>query len=233
MHHLPSTLEDGPLRRCAGVAALLFVAASVVSMLVSGPPVVHVGQEGLEHSLSGRGLAAALTGLAVVTAGLVVLLLAVTYLAQSLGRRSAVGALAAQTGWGAGLGYVVVLVGAAFPAGAAAAWASDGGMALETVLLVNNVRNFAYLAVLPLMGVTALGLGVAALTDRSLTRWTGWGGVTVGVLSLLALPAAAVGITYAMPLWLLWWAGVGVTLLRRPAPATVSTLPSEVGVRHT
>ena len=82
------------------------------------------------------------------------------------------------------------------------------------MLSVNNVRNFAYFAAMPFMGAYALALGIAALADGVLTRWVGWGGVLAGVGVLFAIPAAAVGVPYAMPLWLLWWLGVGISLVR-------------------
>lgn len=209
-----ATVQDRMFRRVAAVGAIVFVASFVVAVLLSGPPVVHEGQAGLEHSLSGRRLPMVLASLVVLSIGLVALMVTLAYLTQALGLRTIAGSLASRVAWGAGLGYVLVLLGVALPTGAAAAWALHHEQALATVLVVNNVRNFCYLAILPLMGVTAIGLGVAALGERELTRWVGWGGLIVGGLSLLALPAAAVGISYAMPLWLLWWAGVAVSLLR-------------------
>ena len=62
-------------------------------------------------------------------------------------------------------------------------------------------------------GAFAIGTGVAALQDRLLTRWVGWGGVGVGIALVLAIPAAATGIQYGMPLWLVWWVGTAVSLL--------------------
>lgn len=133
--------------------------------------------------------------------------------------------LAAQVARATGVVYVTVIVGVGLSAGAAALWALDQGTDLQTVLAVNNIRNFSYFAATPVMGACALALGVAALLDGVLTRWIGWGGVAVGTALLLAVPAAAVGVPYAQPIWLLWWLGVGVTLWRHR-----STLP-ERGAR--
>lgn len=210
-----SLIDVGP-RRVAAAGALLFVATFVASVVLAGQPVVHEGQQGIEHSLSGRGLAPALTSLFVSMLGLLALSVALAFLAHALGHRSAGSVLAAKVAWVGGLGYVFVVT-VAFSAGAAAAWAQDQGVDLATVLIVNNVRNFAYFAAIPFMSLTALGFGTAAILDAVLTRWIGWAGVGVGVLFLLAVPAAAVGISYAQPVWLLWWIGVGVVLLRSPS----------------
>ena len=211
----PDLNDSGP-RRLAAAGALLFVATFVVSVVLSGPPIVHERQQGIEHSLSERGVVPVFTSMFVLVLGLLALTVTMTFLANALGRSSASSALAAQAAWAGGLGYLFILA-VAFSAGAAAAWARHGGSELEIVLVINNVRNFAYFAAMPFMGVAAIGFGAAAIADRVMTRWVGWGGVAVGALCLLAVPAAAVGVSYAMPLWLLWWLGAGITLLRQPA----------------
>lgn len=210
----PDLNDSGP-RRLAAAGALLFVATFVVSVGLSGPPIVHKRQQGIEHSLSERGLVPVFTSMFLLVLGLLALTVTLTFLANALGRSSAGSALAAQTAWAGGLGYLFILA-VAFSAGAAAAWAQHGGSELEIVLVVNNVRNFAYFAAMPFMAVAALGFGAAAIADKVLTRWVGWGGVAVGVLCLVAVPAAAVGVSYAMPVWLLWWLGAGITLSRHP-----------------
>ena len=200
-------------RRLGAAGALVYVAAFVASILLAGPPLVHPGQAGVEHSLSGRGITLAFASMSVLLLGLLALVVAMTFLAQSLGRGGAVAALTAQSAWAGGIAVVSILA-VALGAGAAALWAQGQGSDLSTVLAINNVRNFAYFAVMPFMGLAALGFGAAAVASQSGTRWIGWGGIVVGVLALLGIPAAAVGISFVMPLWLLWWLGVGISLLR-------------------
>lgn len=169
----PGLSDSGP-RRLAAAGALLFVATFVASVVLSGPPIVHERQQGIEHSLSERGLVPVFTSMFMLVLGLLALTVTLAFLANALGRSSAGSALAAQTAWSGGLGYLFIIA-VAFSAGAAAAWAKHGGSELEIVLVINNVRNFAYFAAMPFMGVTALGFGAAAIADNVMTRWVGWG----------------------------------------------------------
>lgn len=230
-------LADTRLRRIAGAGALTYLASVVAAVVTFGPPTVHEGQKGIEHSLAEVGLARGYAGLYVVGLGLLALLPVMLFLAhalaESVGHRSPGAAWAARTAASVTPAYVVLILGVGAPAGAAALWGLHHDLDLPTVLAINNVRNFAYFAVTLLMGAYALGVGVAAIADGRLTRWVGWGGVVVGVACLLAVPAAGVGVQYAQPLWLLWWLGVGVTLLRRLPAAKTPELPArEPRVRH-
>src|SRR4051812_37162169 len=166
-----SLVDQGPRRLAAG-SALFFVAAFAGATALTGQPVVHAGQEGIEHSLVDGGLWPVFGGMFLLTLGFLALTtIAMTFLSQALGRSGATSALAAQTAWGVGIAYVVVIVGVGFPAGAAGLWAMHNDADLQTVLSVNNVRNFAYFAAMPLMGAYSLAVGVAALVDGVLTRW--------------------------------------------------------------
>jgi hypothetical protein len=228
-------LADDRLRRSAGASALFYVAAFVLAAVLIGQPTVHAGQEGIEHSFVESGPGRAFTGMYLLTLGFLLLLPAMIFLSRALGRRSPLGSWAAQTAAAAGTAYVVVIVGVGFSAGAAALWALHQELDLPSVVSLNNVRNFAYFVATPFMGLYSIAIGVAAISDRLLTRWVGWGGVIVGTAFLLAVPAAAIGVQYAMPLWLLWWVGNGIALLRhRPGADNVPAEqpPLEASVRH-
>ena len=228
-------LADDRLRRSAGASALCYVVAFVLAAILIGQPTVHAGQEGIEHSFVESGLGRAFTGMYLITLGFLLLLPAMIFLSRALGRRSPLGSWAAQTAAAAGTAYVVVIVGVGFSAGAAALWALHQELDLPSVVSLNNVRNFAYFVATPFMGLYAIAIGVAAISDRLLTRWVGWGGVIAGTAFLLAVPAAAAGVQYAMPLWLLWWVGNGIALLRhRPGADDVAAEqpPLEASVRH-
>jgi len=228
-------LADDRMRRSAGASALIYVATFVLAAVLVGQPTVHGGQEGIEHSLVESGLGRAFTGMYLLTLGFLLLLPAMIFLSGALGRRSPLGSWAAQTATAAGTAYVVVIVGVGFSAGAAALWALHQELDLPSVLSLNNVRNFAYFVATPFMGLYSIAIGVAAISDRRLTRWVGWGGVLVGTAFLLAVPAAAIGIQYAMPLWLLWWLGNGIALLRhRPGTDNfpAEQPPPHVSLRH-
>jgi hypothetical protein len=210
--------ERGPalvtLWRVAGALALVHVVLFVAAAAITGQPTVHEGQDVIEHSFNVGGLGRLMAAGYLLVVGFLCLVPFAVFIARQVGRRTEVARWAAQTGAAAALIGVVIIVGAGFSAGAAAMWADDRGQDLQTVLTVNNIRNFSYFLALPFLGVFAMGTGIAALVDRVLTRWVGWGGVVVGAALVLAIPAAGVGIQYGMPLWLLWLLGTAVSLLR-------------------
>ena len=202
------------LWRLAGGLALGHVVLFVAATAISGQPTVHAGQEGIEHSFNDGDLTTLMAAGYLLVLGFLALVPALVFLATNLGRATPAGRWAAQTAGAAGVAHVVVIVGTGFSAGAAALWSSANGLDLQTVLTVNNIRNFSYFLALPLAGAFALGAGLAALSDGVLVRWVGWGGVGVGVALILAIPAAAVGVQFGMPVWLVWWVGVGISLMR-------------------
>lgn len=202
--------------RAAGLLALAQPVSFVAAVIVTGVPVVHEGQRAIEHSWTESGLVRTMAGGYVLVLGLLCLLAAATFLSRAVGRRTETGQWAAGTGAAAGLLVVVIIIAGGLAPGAAATWGFSQGLELETALAVNNVRNFAYFIVLPVMGVHAAAVGVSALTDPSLPRWLGRAGVLAGALLLLGAPAAAAGFPLGMPVWLSWWIAVGVALLRQP-----------------
>ena len=226
MTHLTSPLM---LWRLAGGFALAHVVLFLAAAAITGQPTVHPGQQGIEHSFNEGSFARVVSGGYLLVLGFLALVPVAVFLARNLGTGSPAGRWAAQTAGAAALAFVVVITGAGFSAGAAALWARDHGLDLETVLAINNIRNFAYFLALPLAGTFALGSGIAALTDRTFVHWIGWGGIGVGLALVIAIPAAAVGIQYGMPVFLLWLTGTGITLLRhRPQPAGVDAVPATV-----
>lgn len=202
------------LWRVAGTLALLHVVLFVAAAAITGQPTVHEGQDGIEHSFNVGGLGRLMAAAYLLVLGFLCLVPFAVFIARNVGRRTEVARWAAQTAAAAALIGVVIIVGAGFSAGAAAMWADDRGQDLQTVLTVNNIRNFSYFLSLPFLGVFAMGTGIAALVDDVLTRWIGWGGVVVGVALVLAIPAAGVGIQYGMPLWLVWLLSTAISLLR-------------------
>jgi hypothetical protein len=144
----------------------------------------------------------------------VVLLPALVFVARQVGQRTEIGRWASMTGLAAGIGYVTATLAAGMPAGAAALYAAQHGADPTVVAAVVDVRNYAFFLSILLCGGQALAVGVAALADGRFTRWLGWGGLVAGTLSIVGVAAQFVNI--ASMLWIIWWVGVGITLIRYP-----------------
>ena len=215
----PETRSAVPrgLFRLAGALALVHVVLTFAGLAISRPPLFEDGTAGIRESYVDADLAQVLTGGIVEVFGFLLMVPTMVLLASVLGTRSAAGRLAARTGFACGMVYLAVVVAVGFPAGAAAAYGAAHGLDLDTALAVNNVRFFGYVLSLPFLGAHALGVAASALADGR-SRWVGGLGVVAG-LALLTSPVLAVVALQDLPtlLWIVWWVGVGVWLLRAPA----------------
>jgi hypothetical protein len=158
------------------------------------------------------------TGGYVESLSFLILLPALVFLARAFGRRDEGARWASQTALGAGVVFIANTLTVGLPAGAAAVYGAHHGLAGGgTLALVNDVRNFAFYVSLVTLGAAALCLGIAALRDGVMTRWVGWGGVVVGALLLLGPVGQrwADTINATSMLWMLWWVGVGICLIRQ------------------
>jgi hypothetical protein len=147
-----------------------------------------------------------------------VLLPAFVFLARTFGRRTESGRWAAQSALAAGITYVASSLAVGLPAGAAAIYGAHHKLADPgTIALVNDVRNFAFYLSLAVLGMHALATGISALTDGVMRRWVGFGGVGVGIVMLLAVTGQGVAdtINISNMIWMIWWVGLGISLLRR------------------
>ena len=121
---------------------------------------------------------------------------------------------AAQTGVLCGLGYVAVTFAVGFPAGAAAMYGVQHGLDVDAAFAINNVRIFGYFLSLLLLGGSTLGFAVAALADRVHPRWFGGFGLVTGVALLLDPARGRDQHDWASLVWMVWFVGVGVLMLR-------------------
>jgi hypothetical protein len=145
----------------------------------------------------------------------VLLVPALVFAARAVGVRTPLAQWAATTSLAAGVTYVGITLATGMPAGAAALYEGHHGMDVATARLVADVRIFAFFLSLLVLGLQALALGVAALADRFSPRWIGVGGVVAGILLVAGVAAAGAGMhDYASLIWMVWWIGVGITLIR-------------------
>jgi hypothetical protein len=164
----------------------------------------------------GANVGRVLAGGYVESLAFVVLLPVLVFLARAIGHRTEAGRWATQTALAAGVCYVAITLAAGMPAGAAALYGAHHGVAdAATLALVGNVRNFAFYLSILALGAHALGTGIAAVTDGTMKRWVGFGGVGILLFAGVAAQGLTDGANYATMLWMIWWIGLGIALLRR------------------
>jgi hypothetical protein len=150
----------------------------------------------------------------------VVLVPALVLLARLFARRTDGGRVAAQSFLALGIAYVASTLAIGFPPLTTAVYAAHHGIDASTIATVNDLRNYGYVLQVALSLAFALALGIAALAERSLPKWVGWGGVVVGAVGLVATPFAhnATGLV-----WMVWWVGLCLLCLRGGPQANAAT----------
>lgn len=208
--HLPAALW-----RAAGVFALAHVVLLFAGFSQERSTVLDSGLVDAKHAFVDANIVRTMAGGYVESLSFVVLLPALIFLARAVGRRTEVGRWAAQTSLAAGIGYVIVTFASGMPPLGAAVYGGHHGADLQTALMVANIRTFAFYLSLMLLAAQAVALGIAAMSDRFYPRFIGLGGLVVGVLLLIGIAGAGVGLNdFGSMLWIVWWTGVAVCLFR-------------------
>lgn len=214
------------LWRVAGGLAIAHVVLLFAGFSQERSTVLGGSAADARHALVEGSLARSMVGGYVESFAFVLLLPVLAFLAQAVGTRTALGRWAASTSFAAGVGYVVITLATGMPPGAAAIYAGHRGVDLATVSTVADIRLYAFFLSLLILGLQALALGVAARTDRFSPRWTGIGGIVVGIVLFAGVAGAGIGLhDYASMIWMVWWIGVGIALLRK-APTTAADAQS-------
>ena len=128
--------------------------------------------------------------------------------------RTETGRTAGQVALGLGVAYVASTFAVGFPPLTAAVYAAHHGVDAATLATVNDVRNYGFLLQVALSVALALALGFAAIAERTMLRWLGWGGIGIGALGLVATPFAHNAVSMV---WMIWWVGVSVLCLKAGA----------------
>jgi len=210
------------LWRLAGAFALAHVVVSFGAIALQRAPLFQEGTAGIQRAYVEGNLALSVAGGLLGAFGFLLLIPALVFLARAFGTRTEAGRWAAQTALMSGMGYVIAALAVGFPAGAAAMYGAQDGLDVEVAFALNNLRVFAYFLSLFLLGAHAIALAVAALQDGTRTRWIGWGGLVTGVLLIASVPLApADQQDLGTVVWLVWWIGVALSLLRHQ-PTTAS-----------
>lgn len=205
-----------PLWRIAGVlliahVVLVFGGVAFESQLVLGdPPTSVVG------ALVTSSLAQNLAGGYVEYVGFLVLLPAGILVARLLRGESETSRWLASCAAGSLVAYVAVTVATGFAAGAAALYDGHHGAPLTTIVAVDDIRSFAFFLSGGLVGVVVLALAGGVQLTGALPRWVAYSGYVVGVLSIVAIPGAGLGLqNVSTMLWFVWLVALAVAALRR------------------
>ncbi len=208
----------GGLWRLAGGLAIAHVVLVLGGFSQEKSAMLTDSADVVKRTYAGASVSRVLAGGYVESLGFVVLLPVLIFLARAIGQRTEAGRWATQTALAAGVCYVAVTLATGMPAGAAALYGAHHGVTdAATLAMVGNVRNFAYYLSILALGAHALGTGIAAVTDGTVKRWVGVGGIGVGILLFAGVAAQGLtdGANYASMLWMIWWIGLGITLIRR------------------
>ncbi len=222
----PAGLEGGPraaapssapMRRAAGGLALGHVVLMLGAFALEGVASAQHGTSPskLVHLYGGASITRTLGAGYLEALAFFVLTPAIILVAWLFSRRTTAGRIAAQTFAAFGISYVASTLAVGFPPGAAALYAAHHGVDAGSISMMNDLRNYGFVLQVALSAGMALALGVAALLERIHTRWVGWGGVGVGVVGLAVTPVAHNAISMV---WLIWWVGMAVLLLRQKSP---------------
>lgn len=212
----PRADHDSPaLWRVAGGLAIAHVVLLLAGFSQERSTALGDDLDDARSALTEGSLTRSMAGGYVEALAFVLLLPVLVFLARSVGTRTPVGRWAAATSLVAGVTYVAITLSTGLAAGAAALYGGHSGVDLETARMVSDVRNFAFLLSLLVLALQAAALGVAALSDRFSPRWTGIGGLVVGVVLPAGVALAGLELhNYASLAWTVWWIGVAIALLR-------------------
>lgn len=223
----PSARAWFPLYRSAGVAALLFVLFGVtaLALYVVDPPPISGGEATLRFIAAHKAsyIAQQLLWLVPSLFGLVVFAALLVALLPASPSLTVLGFVVGAGSWTALLAVPVSSVGTLslvflsdqFAAAADDAARSAFASAAETLVAENNTVWLAG-------ALTPLGLLLISLpmVRGVLPRWVGWLGIATGALGLaseaLRFAAPSLYTVYGPLLWV-WFAAVGIALLRLPA----------------
>jgi len=225
-----------PLWQIAGALGIAHVVLIPVGLAMQRSPLFSDGTAGIRDAYVDGDFGRTTTGWLIESFGFLLLVPALVFLARALGRRTEAGHWAAQTGLMCGIAYVAVTFAVGFPAGAAAMYGAQHGLDVEAAFALNNLRIFGYFLSLMLLAGSTLGIALSATTDGIHRRWVGGFGMVTGVALLASTPLSYVGQQdWGTLVWMVWFTGVGVLLLRHQEPATTephAAVPSSVGVGH-
>ena len=190
-----------------GLAHIVVIFAAITQevMVEHGTPLATI-----QHDFSTANLTRVFGAGYVEAMSFLLLAPAVVIIARLFSRGSEGARAAAQTFLALGVAFIASTLAVGFAPGAAALYGAQHGVDIHAVAMVNDVRNYSYFLQVAIQGGMAVALGAAAVLTRQWNRSVGWGGVVIGLATVVGVPFAhnALGM-----LWMLWWVYLCVLLV--------------------
>lgn len=159
-----------------------------------------------------------------------VFLLVATLFAQLLRGDTELSGWLSSTMVAAGAVYVAVTIAAELAPLGAALFDGHHGAPPTTITALVHLHWFAVYLATAVLGVFTVGLAGAARATGALPRWVSYTGFAVGLLCVVSVPGAGLGLAdLATAVWAVWFLGVAVSALRRakraaaPVPGRAQT----------
>lgn len=220
------------LWQLAGGLAIAHIVLIPAGLFLQRGPLFSDGTQGIEEYYVEGDLTRSLAGGILESYGFLLMIPVLVFLGRAVGRSTEAGRWAAQTGLMCGLAYITVTFAVGFPAGGAAMYGAQHGLDVDTAFALNNVRIFGYFLSLMLLGGSTLGIAISALADRCHRAWFGWFGIVAAIALLVSTPLAGVGQQdWGTLVWMVWFIGVGVLMLRHRETTTQPDDATSAGVR--
>ncbi len=199
------------LWRVGGALALAHVVVLFAGFSQEVSVVHGASLSNLRQVYGGADLNRVFAGGYVESMSFLVLAAAVVVIGRLVGRRTETGRLASTAFLLLSAAFIASTLAVGFAPGAAALYGVQHGADIHTVAMVNDIRNYGYVLQVAIQAAMALALGIAAIADRTFTKWVGWVGVVVGAGGIIAAPFlnSAAGLV-----WLVWWVGLAVLFLK-------------------
>jgi hypothetical protein len=204
------------LWRVAGGLALAHVVLLFAGFSQEVSPEHGDSVDTVQRVYGGANLTRVFAGGYVEAMSFVLLTAAVVLVARLFGGRTETGRIASQTFLALGVALIASTLAVGLPPGAAALYGAQHGADPTAVAMVNDIRNFGFVLQVSLHAAMAMALGIAAFAEKLFVKWVGWVGVVVGGAGIVLVPFAHDLVSIV---WMIWWVGLGVLLLRAPRAA--------------
>jgi hypothetical protein len=208
----PPPQPSPALWRAAGAFALAHLVLVLGAVALEGALTMHGASPAtVLDDYAGVSTARLVNATYVEALACLLLVPAVVLLVRALGRTTEIGRAAGTSALVLCAIATASALAIGFPPHMAASYAAHHDVDPTTLATIVDLRNYGYVLQVAVLAAMSIALGVAALVEKVMVRWVGWGGIAVGFVGLVATPFSHNGVNM---LWMVWWVGVAVLCLR-------------------